>query len=96
MLRATASGVPTYARARRVQRVASMPKITHPRGRLAEAVRRAQTAEISAALALYGGAVPATAEYLGVSRRSLYTLIDRLGLRTAAGLPCPSAHSATQ
>jgi transcriptional regulator of acetoin/glycerol metabolism len=63
-----------------------MPKILHPRGRLATALRRHESAEIMAAIAESHGDIPAAARLLGVSRRSLYRRIDDLEIRVAAGL----------
>jgi len=63
-----------------------MPRILDPNGRLARAVNAAEAAEIIKALQEFSGDIPAAAKALGVSRRSLYERIDRLGLRRLAGL----------
>ncbi len=63
-----------------------MPKILHPDGRLARVLLTAESAEILKAIQEVSGSIPDAARALGVSRRSLYERIDRLGLRRAAGL----------
>lgn len=63
-----------------------MPKILDPEGRLARAVKAAESAEILKAIQEVSGDITRAAALLGVSRRSLYERIDRFGLRQAAGV----------
>ena len=63
-----------------------MPKISHPDGRLARAIRAAESAEILKAIGETSGNVDKAAELLGVSRRNLYWRIEKLGLEKAAGV----------
>lgn len=63
-----------------------MPKILDPNGRLHRAVDATKRIEILKAIQEVGGSIEDAARVLGISRRYLYTEIDRLGLRAAVGI----------
>lgn len=66
---------------------------SRPDRSLKAALEATARARILEEIAANGGKVPLAAESLGISRRGIYTWIDRLGIRVEAGVE-PGAEDA--